>query len=207
MYGIDYLTSQRVSPLNKPHFEAMYTKSHHVEPNVQVLLPDNRLRSHLWTYSASLASQLRRCRHCSALHISLNVMNIRPGNVLRPQSMAQLSMNPSPHFQQQPPQQQSKQAASPNLLCEKPLNHLSLTLCPFQITPDAAVAATKTTAAAAAAAAAGTEWRKQSPPAFLGLADSAARLGTNMPDISVCIELKRLEYECQRLLQRKMFED
>ncbi|PPQ98902.1 hypothetical protein CVT24_003533 [Panaeolus cyanescens] len=43
-----------------------------------------------------------------------------------------------------------------------------------------------------------------SPPAFLDLADSAARLGNNM---SARVELKRLEHERQRLLQRKMFED
>lgn len=49
--------------------------------------------------------------------------------------------------------------------------------------------------------------RKQSPPAFLDLADSAARLGTNMPDASARLELKRLEHERQRLLQRKQFED
>ncbi|KAF9456801.1 armadillo-type protein [Collybia nuda] len=49
--------------------------------------------------------------------------------------------------------------------------------------------------------------RKQSPPAFLDLADSAARLGSNMPDMSARVELKRLEHERQRLLQRKMFED
>ncbi|EIW86350.1 ARM repeat-containing protein [Coniophora puteana RWD-64-598 SS2] len=49
--------------------------------------------------------------------------------------------------------------------------------------------------------------RKQSPPAFLDLADSAARLGTNMPDMSARVELKRLEHQRQRLLQRKMFED
>ncbi|KAL4069308.1 ARM repeat-containing protein [Scleroderma citrinum] len=52
-----------------------------------------------------------------------------------------------------------------------------------------------------------SDGRKQSPPAFLDLADSAARLGTNMPDISARVELKRLEHERQRLLQRKMFED
>ncbi|KAJ7830916.1 ARM repeat-containing protein [Mycena olivaceomarginata] len=40
--------------------------------------------------------------------------------------------------------------------------------------------------------------RKQSPPAFLDLADSAARLGSNLPDMS-----PRLEHERQRLLQRK----
>ncbi|KAH8120673.1 ARM repeat-containing protein [Phellopilus nigrolimitatus] len=49
--------------------------------------------------------------------------------------------------------------------------------------------------------------RKQSPPAFLDLADSAARLGTNMPDISARVELKRMEHERQRLIQRKIFED
>ncbi|KAJ7651951.1 ARM repeat-containing protein [Mycena polygramma] len=49
--------------------------------------------------------------------------------------------------------------------------------------------------------------RKQSPPAFLDLADSAARLGSNMPDMSARVELKRLEHERQRLLQRKIFED
>ncbi|KAF7367374.1 RNA-binding protein [Mycena sanguinolenta] len=51
------------------------------------------------------------------------------------------------------------------------------------------------------------EERKQSPPAFLDLADSAARLGSNMPDMSARLELKRLEHERQRLLQRKIFED
>ncbi|KAF9454952.1 pumilio-family RNA binding protein [Macrolepiota fuliginosa MF-IS2] len=49
--------------------------------------------------------------------------------------------------------------------------------------------------------------RKKSPPAFLDLADSAARLGSNMPDMSARVELKRLEHERQRLLQRKLFED
>ncbi|KAI5115762.1 hypothetical protein M0805_001204 [Coniferiporia weirii] len=49
--------------------------------------------------------------------------------------------------------------------------------------------------------------RKQSPPAFLDLADSAARLGTNMPDISARVELKRMEHERQRAIQRKMFEE
>ncbi|EMD41536.1 hypothetical protein CERSUDRAFT_110088 [Gelatoporia subvermispora B] len=48
--------------------------------------------------------------------------------------------------------------------------------------------------------------RKQSPPAFLDLADSAARFGNNMPDLSART-FKRLEHERQRLLQRKMFED
>lgn len=52
-----------------------------------------------------------------------------------------------------------------------------------------------------------SDQRKQSPPAFLDLADSAARLGSNMPDMSARVELKRLEHERQRLLQRKMFED
>ncbi|KAJ6573985.1 ARM repeat-containing protein [Mycena vulgaris] len=51
------------------------------------------------------------------------------------------------------------------------------------------------------------EERKQSPPAFLDLADSAARLGSNMPDMSARVELKRIEHERQRLLQRKIFED
>ncbi|KDQ54912.1 hypothetical protein JAAARDRAFT_80100 [Jaapia argillacea MUCL 33604] len=49
--------------------------------------------------------------------------------------------------------------------------------------------------------------RKQSPPAFLDLADSAARLGTNMPELSARVELKRMEHERQRLIQRKMFEE
>ncbi|KAG6895519.1 hypothetical protein C0992_000863 [Termitomyces sp. T32_za158] len=35
----------------------------------------------------------------------------------------------------------------------------------------------------------------------------AARLGSNMPDMSARVELKRLEHERQRLLQRKLFED
>ncbi|KAF8588456.1 ARM repeat-containing protein [Ramaria rubella] len=49
--------------------------------------------------------------------------------------------------------------------------------------------------------------RTQSPPAFLDLADSAARLGTNMPDMSARVELKRMEHERQRAIQRKLFED
>ncbi|KAI9460174.1 ARM repeat-containing protein [Lactarius psammicola] len=49
--------------------------------------------------------------------------------------------------------------------------------------------------------------RKQSPPAFLDLADSTARLGSNMPEISARVELKRLEHERQRALHRKMFEE
>ncbi|KAF9017168.1 hypothetical protein BDZ89DRAFT_385880 [Hymenopellis radicata] len=52
-----------------------------------------------------------------------------------------------------------------------------------------------------------TDERKQSPPAFLDLADSAARLGSNMTDISARVELKRIEHERQRALQRKIFED
>ncbi|KAF8845489.1 ARM repeat-containing protein [Paxillus ammoniavirescens] len=52
-----------------------------------------------------------------------------------------------------------------------------------------------------------SDGRKQSPPAFLDLADSAARLGTNMPDMSARVELKRLEHERQRAIQRKVFED
>ena len=90
---------------------------------------------------------------------------------------------------------------------------------------------------------ASSDERKKSPPAFLDLADSvshhssgwhstltrlfkAARLGSNMPDMSAVgdffftsllfsptnksdqrVELKRLEHERQRLLQRKLFED
>ncbi|KAJ7744571.1 hypothetical protein B0H14DRAFT_3514685 [Mycena olivaceomarginata] len=49
--------------------------------------------------------------------------------------------------------------------------------------------------------------RKQSPPAFLDLADSAARLGSNLPDMSPVSTASRLEHERQRLLQRKVFED
>ncbi|KDR85232.1 hypothetical protein GALMADRAFT_233963 [Galerina marginata CBS 339.88] len=49
--------------------------------------------------------------------------------------------------------------------------------------------------------------RKNSPPAFLDLADSAARLGSNMPDMSARVELKRLEHERQRLIHLKHFED
>ncbi|KAF5338450.1 hypothetical protein D9758_012238 [Tetrapyrgos nigripes] len=49
--------------------------------------------------------------------------------------------------------------------------------------------------------------RKQSPPAFLDLADSAARLGSNMSDLSARVELKRIEHERQRAIQRKVFED
>ncbi|KAF8633957.1 hypothetical protein AX15_001139 [Amanita polypyramis BW_CC] len=48
---------------------------------------------------------------------------------------------------------------------------------------------------------------KQSPPAFLDLADSVARRGTNLPDMSARVEMKRLEHEHQRAMQRKLFED
>ncbi|KAI0735686.1 ARM repeat-containing protein [Earliella scabrosa] len=51
--------------------------------------------------------------------------------------------------------------------------------------------------------------RIQSPPAFLDLADSAARLGGNMTDVTAVSQraLKRMEHERQRAFQRKMFED
>ncbi|KAI0325634.1 ARM repeat-containing protein [Cubamyces sp. BRFM 1775] len=49
--------------------------------------------------------------------------------------------------------------------------------------------------------------RIQSPPAFLDLADSAARLGGNLQDVTAQRALKRMEHERQRALQRKMFED
>ncbi|KAI0638958.1 ARM repeat-containing protein [Trametes polyzona] len=49
--------------------------------------------------------------------------------------------------------------------------------------------------------------RIQSPPAFLDLADSAARLGGNIQDVTAQRALKRMEHERQRALQRKMFED
>ncbi|EIW65056.1 ARM repeat-containing protein [Trametes versicolor FP-101664 SS1] len=50
--------------------------------------------------------------------------------------------------------------------------------------------------------------RIQSPPAFLDLADSAARLGGNIQDVTAQQRaLKRMEHERQRALQRKMFED
>ncbi|KAG6375119.1 ARM repeat-containing protein [Boletus reticuloceps] len=52
-----------------------------------------------------------------------------------------------------------------------------------------------------------SDGRKQSPPAFLDLADSAARLGTNMPDISAHLKLRRLEHEHQRIIQQKLFEE
>ncbi|KZT67672.1 ARM repeat-containing protein [Daedalea quercina L-15889] len=46
--------------------------------------------------------------------------------------------------------------------------------------------------------------KKQTPPAFLDLADSASRHGSNLPDMR---SIKRIEHERQRALQRKMFED
>lgn len=53
-------------------------------------------------------------------------MNVRPGDMLRPQSMAQLSMNPSPHFQQQPPQQQQPPPNHvPSLMPHNPMNLLA----------------------------------------------------------------------------------
>ncbi|KZS90312.1 ARM repeat-containing protein [Sistotremastrum niveocremeum HHB9708] len=48
--------------------------------------------------------------------------------------------------------------------------------------------------------------RKLSPPAFLDLADSSARLGSNMSDLSARVELKRIEHERQKALHRHMFE-
>ncbi|VDC01756.1 unnamed protein product [Peniophora sp. CBMAI 1063] len=52
-----------------------------------------------------------------------------------------------------------------------------------------------------------TDDRKQSPPAFLDLADSAARLAMNMLDIAARVELKRSGHGRQRTLDRKIFED
>ncbi|KAI0825240.1 ARM repeat-containing protein [Trametes gibbosa] len=49
--------------------------------------------------------------------------------------------------------------------------------------------------------------RIQSPPAFLDLADSAARLGGNIQDLTAQRALKRMEHERQRAIQRRMFED
>ncbi|KAJ7922963.1 ARM repeat-containing protein [Mycena leptocephala] len=49
------------------------------------------------------------------------------------------------------------------------------------------------------------EERKQSPPAFLDLADSVRHLSVRT--VLARVELKRLEHERQRLLQRKIFED
>ncbi|KAI0651425.1 ARM repeat-containing protein [Trametes meyenii] len=49
--------------------------------------------------------------------------------------------------------------------------------------------------------------RIQSPPAFLDLADSAARLGGNIQDMTAQRTLKRMEHERQRAIQRKLFED
>ncbi|KAH8101368.1 ARM repeat-containing protein [Cristinia sonorae] len=46
--------------------------------------------------------------------------------------------------------------------------------------------------------------RKQSPPAFLDLADSAGRMGNGSADARTA---KRLEHERQRTIQRRMFED
>ncbi|EIM83313.1 ARM repeat-containing protein [Stereum hirsutum FP-91666 SS1] len=46
---------------------------------------------------------------------------------------------------------------------------------------------------------------KQTPPAFLDLADSSAR--SNIPDFHAHVELKRREHERQRALHRKVFED
>ncbi|EKM60704.1 uncharacterized protein PHACADRAFT_246773 [Phanerochaete carnosa HHB-10118-sp] len=46
--------------------------------------------------------------------------------------------------------------------------------------------------------------RKQSPPAFLDLADSAARYGNPAGDVRI---LKKIEHERQRALQRRLFED
>ncbi|KAL6300297.1 ARM repeat-containing protein [Sparassis latifolia] len=48
--------------------------------------------------------------------------------------------------------------------------------------------------------------KKQAPPAFLDLADSAARYGSNIPDVTART-MKRMEHERQRALQRRMFED
>ncbi|KAI0078486.1 ARM repeat-containing protein [Panus rudis PR-1116 ss-1] len=48
--------------------------------------------------------------------------------------------------------------------------------------------------------------RKHSPPAFLDLADSAARYGNNAADVTVRA-MKRIEHERQRAMQRKIFED
>ncbi|KAG6369118.1 hypothetical protein JVT61DRAFT_1448 [Boletus reticuloceps] len=52
-----------------------------------------------------------------------------------------------------------------------------------------------------------SDGRKQSPPAFLDLADSAVRLDTNMPDISAHLKLRRLEHERQHIIQWKLFEE
>ncbi|CAE6520583.1 unnamed protein product [Rhizoctonia solani] len=53
----------------------------------------------------------------------------------------------------------------------------------------------------------GNTERNRSPPAFLDLANSAARQGANLPDVNSRIEQKRMEHERQRLQQRKMFEE
>ncbi|CAE6518227.1 unnamed protein product [Rhizoctonia solani] len=57
------------------------------------------------------------------------------------------------------------------------------------------------------APAGGNTERNRSPPAFLDLANSAARQGANLPDVNSRIEQKRMEHERQRLQQRKMFEE
>ncbi|KAF8973836.1 armadillo-type protein [Flammula alnicola] len=44
-------------------------------------------------------------------------------------------------------------------------------------------------------------------PAHTHSTFKAARLGSNLPDMSARVELKRIEHERQRLLQRKLFED
>ncbi|KAG8905842.1 hypothetical protein FRB99_008144 [Tulasnella sp. 403] len=46
-----------------------------------------------------------------------------------------------------------------------------------------------------------------SPPAFLDLADSAARLSSNLPDINARVEQKRIEHERLRSHHRKIFEE
>ncbi|CUA77447.1 Pumilio homology domain family member 4 [Saccharomyces cerevisiae S288c] [Rhizoctonia solani] len=53
----------------------------------------------------------------------------------------------------------------------------------------------------------GNTERNRSPPAFLDLANSAARQGANLPDVNSRIEQKRMEHERQRLQQRKIFEE
>lgn len=57
------------------------------------------------------------------------------------------------------------------------------------------------------APAGGTSERNRSPPAFLDLANSAARQGANLPDVNSRIEQKRMEHEFQRQQQRKIFEE
>ncbi|KAF8604978.1 hypothetical protein BDV93DRAFT_554934 [Ceratobasidium sp. AG-I] len=53
----------------------------------------------------------------------------------------------------------------------------------------------------------GNAERNRSPPAFLDLANSAARQGANLPDVNSRIEQKRQEHERQRLQQRQLFEE